>query len=132
MLFRLLADAVVALHLAFVVFVALGALAVWRWPRLAWLHLPCVAWGVGIEWAGGICPLTPLENHLRRLAGGEGYAGGFLERYLIPILYPDELTRATQLALGALALLINVGIYAALIAKRRRLLVKGRDRRARP
>lgn len=116
--YRLLADAVVALHFAFVAFVALGALAVWRWPRLAWVHLPCLAWGVGIEWLGGICPLTPLENRLRRLAGGEGYAGSFLERYLIPVLYPADLDRTMQILIGALALALNAALYGALLRRR--------------
>jgi Protein of Unknown function (DUF2784) len=114
LLFRLAADAVVTLHLAFVLFVALGGLAVLRWPRLAWLHLPAVAWGIWIELAGWICPLTPLENHLRQRAGQAGYAGDFVEHYLLPVLYPASLTRTIQIALGVLVLVINLVVYGTL------------------
>jgi hypothetical protein len=110
--YRLLADLTLVLHAVFVAFVMLGALLVLRWPRLAWIHLPAVLWGAGIEFLGGICPLTPLENHLRRLAGGHGYAGGFVEHYVVPILYPDALTRRVQVVLGALVVVVNVAIYA--------------------
>jgi hypothetical protein len=112
--YRLLADLVLIVHAAFVAFVVLGGLAVLRWPRLAWVHLPVVAWGAGIEFAGGICPLTPLENHWRRLAGEQGYDAGFVEHYLLAALYPDGLTRGVQVALGLLVLAINVAIYVRL------------------
>lgn len=117
MIYKLLADFVFIVHLLFVVFVVLGGIAVWRWPKLAWLHLPAVAWGALIEFAGWICPLTPWEQHLRRLAGEEGYTGGFVEHYLVPILYPAGLTRDIQVVLGVLVLVINVAAYA-LIFKR--------------
>lgn len=116
----LLADAVVVLHLAFVVFVVLGGLAVLRWPRLAWLHLPAAAWGVLIEFAGWICPLTPLENSLRRHAGEAGYEGGFVEHYVTLLLYPAGLSRITQWILGGLALAVNVAIYSRVFLQRRR------------
>ena len=112
MSYRLLADLVLVAHAAFVVFVMLGGLLVLRWPRVAWVHLPVVLWGAGIEFAGGICPLTPLENHWRRLAGEAGYAGGFVEHYVVAILYPDGLTRGVQLALGLLVIAVNATIYA--------------------
>lgn len=115
-----LADLLVVAHAAFVVFVAAGGLLVWRWPRLAWIHVPCAVWGVAIEWTGGVCPLTPLEQSLRRAAGQAGYEGGFIEHYLEPILYPAGLDRGAQLILGALALLVNLAVYAALIRRRRR------------
>jgi len=117
--YRLLADLVLILHAGFVAFVVLGALLVLRWPRIAWVHVPVVLWGAGIEFSGGICPLTPLENHWRRLAGELGYPGDFVEHYLLSALYPDGLTRQVQLSLGALVLLINVAIYAWIFWRRR-------------
>jgi hypothetical protein len=120
MLYRLLADGVLLLHGAFVAFVVLGALLVLRWPRAAWLHLPAVLWGVGIEFAGGICPLTPLENHWRRLAGEQGFTGGFVEHYVLPTLYPEGLTREVQVGLGLLVLALNLGIYAWILRFRMR------------
>ena len=110
--YGLLADLVLLAHAGFVVFVVLGGLPVLRWPRLAWLHLPAVAWGAGIEFAGAICPLTPLEIHLRSLAGQQGYAGGFVEHYVFALLYPEGLTRNVQLALGLLVIVINALVYA--------------------
>ncbi len=95
--YRLLADLVLILHAGFVAFVMLGALLVLRWPRIAWAHVPVALWGAGIEFLGGICPLTPLENHWRRLAGELGYPGGFIEHYFLAVLYPDGLTRRVQL-----------------------------------
>jgi hypothetical protein len=112
MSYRLLADLVLILHAVFVAFVMLGALLVLRWPRVAWLHLPAVTWGAGIEFLGGICPLTPLENHWRAMAGQQGYPGDFVEHYIVSLLYPDGLTRRVQLVLGALVLVVNVVIYA--------------------
>jgi len=111
MSYRLLADFVLVVHAAFVAFVMLGGLAVLRWPRLAWVHLPVVIWGAGIEFTGGICPLTPLENHWRRLAGEQGYTGGFVEQYVLAALYPEGLTRGMQLALGLLVIAVNAVIY---------------------
>jgi hypothetical protein len=109
--FRLLADAVVVVHLAFVVFVVCGGLLV-LWRRwMAFVHLPAAAWGVFIEFSGRICPLTPLENHLRALGGGAAYSGDFVERYLMPVLYPPGLRRDVQIALGLFALAINAGVY---------------------
>jgi hypothetical protein len=109
--YRALADTILALHLGFVLFVALGGFLVARWPRLAYVHLPAVAWGVFIELAGGICPLTPLEQRLRLLGGEPGYAGGFVDHYITAALYPAGLTRGTQIALGVLVLVLNVVLY---------------------
>ena len=106
-----LADLVVLLHLAFILFVMLGGLLVLRRRRLMWLHLPVVAWGAAIEFVGWVCPLTPLENHLRAAAGEAGYSGGFVEHYLIPLIYPEGLTRELQWLLGALVLLVNAAVY---------------------
>ncbi len=119
MVYRFLADLVVVVHLAFVLFVVAGGLLVLRRPRLSWLHLPAAAWGALIEFAGWICPLTPLENHLRRLGGEAGYAGGFVEEYLLALLYPSGLTRIHQLALGALVLTLNLAMYGWLWWRRR-------------
>jgi hypothetical protein len=108
-----LADLVVLIHLGFVAFVLAGGLLVWRWPRLAWVHLPCAAWGAFVELAAWICPLTPLENRLRQAAGEAGFEGGFIENYVIPLLYPGNLTRATQITLGLLVIGVNILVYAA-------------------
>lgn len=119
--YALAADAVVILHALFVVFALLGALTVlWRWWMI-WLHLPCAAWGAWIELAGVICPLTPLEIHFRRLAGQAGYEGGFVAHYLLPLLYPDGLTRGSQLVLGAVFLAVNIGLYFFVWRARRRV-----------
>lgn len=120
MLYRLLADAVLLFHLAFILFVVLGAFLVWRFPRLIWLHLPAVAWAALIEIIGFVCPLTPLENHLRRLSGETGYQGGFIEHYLLPIIYPHELTHGLQIGLGIAVIAINVVVYALLRRRVRR------------
>lgn len=120
MLYRLLADLVVVLHCAFVAFVVFGGLCALRWPRAAWIHLPVVAWGAGIEIVGGICPLTPLENRLRQLGGEAGYAGGFVEHYLLPVLYPAALTRNVQYLLAALVLGLNALIYGWVLWRWRR------------
>jgi hypothetical protein len=111
MVYRFLADIVLVLHLGFVLIVVLGGLLVLRWHRLLWLHVPAAAWGVVVEIAGWTCPLTPLENELRRLGGEAGYAGGFVERYAVSILYPGELTRTANIVLGILVLAINLLIY---------------------
>ena len=117
---RFTADVIVLLHLAFILFVAVGGLFVLRWPKLAWAHLPAVVWGALIELAGWICPLTPLENRLRAAAGDAAYAGGFIDRYLMPIVYPVGLTRGMQLALGAAVIAVNLVIYGRLIIRRKR------------
>ena len=118
MRYALAADAVVVLHAAFIAFVVAGAALLPRWPRLAWLHLPAAAWGAWIEFSGGVCPLTPLENRLRALAGGRGYAGGFVEHYLLPLIYPAGLTREAQFVLGAGVVVVNVALYARWIRSR--------------
>lgn len=109
--YRVAADLVVLVHLAFVAFVVLGGVLAFRWPRARWLHLPAALWGVLIEWSGGVCPLTPLEVALRRRSGATGYAGGFVEHYVLPVLYPSELTRRVQIALGIGVVLANLVIY---------------------
>lgn len=118
MIYRILADAVLILHLGFILFVVLGGLLVLRWPKLAWVHLPVAAYGVLIELIGWICPLTPLENRLRRLGGGAGFEGGFVEHYLVPIIYPHTLTHELQIALGLGVLLINGIVYSVVLRRR--------------
>ncbi len=118
--YALAADAVVALHFAFVLFVVAGGLLALRWRRMPLVHLPAAGWGVWIEWSGGICPLTPLENRLRAAAGEATYPGDFLGQYLFALLYPEGLTREVQWVLGGLALAANVAIYAWVSRRRRR------------
>lgn len=115
-----LADLVVIAHGLFILFVVAGGLLVLRWPRVAWLHLPAAAWGVLIEACGWICPLTPLENALRHAAGEAGYGGGFVERYLLPLIYPAGLTPAVQRWLALAVLGINLAVYALAWARWRR------------
>ena len=118
MTYHLLADLVVVAHVAFVAFVVVGGYLALRWRRLAWLHVPAALWGALIELTGWICPLTPLENALRRLAGEAGYRGGFIEHYVLPVLYPVHYTLALRLALAALVVLLN-GVAYALYFRRR-------------
>lgn len=120
MLYRVLADLVVLLHLLFVAFVVAGGLLALRWRWLPWLHLPTLAWGATVEFTGWICPLTPLESMLRAADGEAGYAGGFIEHYLLPLLYPGALTRDTQWLLGGSLLAFNALAYLALWLRARR------------
>lgn len=120
MAYRALADLVVVVHLGFVLFVAGGGLFVLRWPRLAWLHVPAAVWGAVVELAGWVCPLTPLENALRERAGLATYSGDFVARYVLPVLYPGELTRAVQVALGLGVLAVNGAVYGWLVWRWRR------------
>lgn len=120
-----LADAVLVIHGLFIVWAALGALAVWRWPKLAFAHLPALAWAVWIEASGGICPLTPLENSLRRAAGQTGYSGGFIDHYLGSIIYPAGLTRQAQWLIAGALLLVNLVVYALIVTRARRATPQG-------
>jgi hypothetical protein len=115
----ILADAVVVGHFAFVLFVIAGGLLVSIAPKIAFLHLPALAWAVFVELSGTICPLTPLEIALRQQAGESGYAGGFVDHYVMPVLYPAGLTRQTQMMLGAVAFGINVIAYGWALYYRR-------------
>lgn len=110
-MYPFLADLVLVVHLAFVVFVLFGGLLVLRWRWIAWLHLPAAVWGAVVEFSGWICPLTPLENWLREQAGEPGYRSDFVAYYLLPVLYPDDLTRDVQLMLGTAVLAINISVY---------------------
>jgi len=119
MLFSIAADLLVILHLVFIVFVILGGLLLLPWPRLVYLHLPAVVWGGLVELQGWLCPLTPMEQHLRKLAGENGYSGGFVEHYLLPLIYPAALTRETQSILGLSVIIVNLVIYTVIIVKYR-------------
>jgi hypothetical protein len=114
---RILADLLVLVHFAFVVFVVAGGALVLRWPRLAFVHIPAALWGVWIELSGGICPLTPWEKELRRRAGEEVYAGDFIDQYILPVLYPSGLTRDIQLWLGLGVLAVNLILYAVVLRR---------------
>lgn len=116
----ILADGVLVLHALFVAWVVAGALAAWRWPRLAWLHLPALAWGVWIEASGGTCPLTPLEQRLRAAAGEAGHADSFVEHHLGALIYPAGLTREAQWTMAGALLLFNLVLYTALWRRRAR------------
>jgi hypothetical protein len=109
--YGVLADVVVVLHFGFVLFVIFGGLLALRWRRAVWFHLPAAVWGALIEFAGWICPLTPLEKWLRHEGGLAGYQGGFVEHYILPVLYPHGLTRGIQLILGAVVVALNVAVY---------------------
>ena len=118
MLYRILADVVVGIHALFVAFVVAGGLLALRWPWVAAVHLPAAVWGTLIELQGWVCPLTPLEKSLRATAGQSGYQGGFIEHYLLPVLYPAGLTRNVQVVLGSLVLVINLVIYGLVVRRR--------------
>ena len=126
MFYRLSADLVLIVHLAFVLFVALGGLLVLLRPRIMWLHLPAVVWGALSEFLGMLCPLTPLETTFRELGGGTGYEGNFIEHYITAVIYPSGLTRGTQIALGFGVLLLNMAIYGYWLLRKKRS--RSRDR----
>ena len=131
MAYRLLADIITVLHLAFVAFVLLGGFLVLRWRRSVWIHGPAVLWGAVVEWAGWVCPLSPLENWLRLKGDVRGYAGGFVEHYLVPVLYPDALTPGIQVVLGGLVIAVNLLVYGyALRVRRRRARASGSSEEA--
>ena len=113
------AEFLVLLHFLFILFVIFGGFLVWKWQKLIWLHLPAALWGALIEFGGWICPLTRLENRLRSNAQG-GYTTGFIEHYLLPIIYPGALTREIQIGLGIIVVVLNVFIYSVLLMKQRR------------
>jgi uncharacterized membrane protein YhhN len=127
MLFRAGADAVLVMHLAFVLFVIFGGVLALRWPRLAWVHIPVALYGATIEFVGFVCPLTPLENSLRRAGGEAGYAGDFVDHYITATLYPNGLTRGVQLSLGVGVLLLNAIVYAVWWRRKRHPLTMERS-----
>ncbi len=121
MLYGLLADATVVVHLAFILFVVFGGLLAFRWPRVAWLHVPAALWGAVVEFTGRICPLTPLENRFRLASGRPSYSSSFIEHYLVPIVYPADLTREAQVILGLVVVTINLAVYSAVWRRRARV-----------
>jgi hypothetical protein len=120
MRYSVAADALVIAHLAFIMFVMLGGLLLLKWPRLIYLHLPAVAWGTLVELRGWLCPLTPLEQHYRTLAGETGYSDSFVQHYLLPLIYPAGLTRDVQTLLAMCVITINLVIYAVMYVKYQR------------
>ena len=120
MIYSFLADLLVVFHLVFILYVIAGALLITKWPKTLWLHLPSCFWGMTVEFTGWICPLTPWEIQLRRLAGEEGYTGSFIEHYLIPIIYPSGLTREVQMLLGGTVLIVNLSLYTLILINRRK------------
>ncbi len=119
MSYYLAANLVALLHFGFVLFVVAGGLLVWRWPALAWMHVPAVLWGTLVISLGWVCPLTPLENTLLNQAGMNGYQGGFVERYIMAVIYPEGLTRRIQILLGGLVAAVNLMVYGGLLYRHR-------------
>jgi membrane protein DedA with SNARE-associated domain len=120
MIYHLAAGAVLVLHLLFICLVMLGGLAVLRWPRFALIHIPAAIWGVLVEAMGWYCPLTDLENALLSLAGEAGYTGGFVQRYMLAVIYPEDLTRETQIWLAGVVVVVNAAIYGWVLRRRRK------------
>lgn len=118
MFYPVAADLLVLFHFLFIVFVIVGGLLVMRWLWLAWLHIPAVAWAAVVEINSWICVLTPWENELRRLAGQDGYSGGFIEHYIVPIIYPSGLTHGIQIAMGVSVIIINLVVYSLIVYRR--------------
>jgi hypothetical protein len=115
MIAKFTADLLVVVHFAFILFVIFGGLLVLKWWKVSILHIPSVLWGALIEFRGWICPLTPLEHHFREAAGGAGYTGGFIDHYLISIIYPEGLTQGIQIVLGVIVLAINLCVYGVVL-----------------
>ncbi len=124
MVYRIAADSVAVLHFIFILFVVGGGFLAIRWYKVSWFHIPTAVWGAMIEFAGWVCPLTPLENKLRLADGDSGFTGGFIEEYLLPVIYPAGMTRGVQIALGSAVIVINVFIYGYLLLRR---LLKSRS-----
>jgi hypothetical protein len=118
--YALFADALAFIHALFVLFVIFGSLLVLRWPRVTWVHLPALVWGLFVEFSGAVCPLTPLESRFRVLGDESGYSEDFLSHWLLTVLYPESLTRGLQIALGVLLLLLNLSLYSWIWRKSRR------------
>lgn len=120
MWYSIVADLIVVLHLSFIIFVVIGALLILKWRWVLYLHIPAAVWGALLEFQGWGCPLTPLENKLRLAAGEEGYSGGFIEHYIVPLIYPNEITRDMQIWVGVFVIVVNLVIYGLVIARQKR------------
>lgn len=120
MFFPMAADLLVIIHLGFIIFVITGGFLVLKWPRMMYLHIPAAAWGALIEFQGWICPLTPLEQHLRQAGGQRVYSGGFVEHYMEPIVYPAGLTREMQIHFGLVVIAVNLTAYGWLLIRHKR------------
>lgn len=108
---QFLADAIFLLHSAYILFVLFGALLAFKWSWIRWIHIPAVIWAAVVELTGRVCPLTPWENWFREVGGGMPYAGSFIEHYLVPLVYPSNLTREVQVVLGIGVIVLNVALY---------------------
>jgi hypothetical protein len=120
MYYQIAADLVVLLHLGFIGFAVAGGLLVLKWRSVAAIHIPAAVWGALVELQGWYCPLTPLEQYLRRAGGQGAYSGGFVQRYLMPVLYPADLDREMQMLLGAAVIAINLVLYAWVVIRLQR------------
>ena len=118
MTYKLAADLLVLIHFSFIIFVVLGGLLVLRWPRVAWAHIPAAAWGAWISFTHGVCPLTPMEQSLRTLAETPNYQGGFINHYIIPLLYPPGFSAETAQILGFMVLGLNLFFYTTVIYRK--------------
>ena len=127
MLYSLTADILILIHLSFICFVLIGGFLALKWKWLIFLHIPCIIWAVLIEFYGWICPLTPFEQQLRQAGGEAGYSGGFIDHYIVSIIYPSGLTHKMQLFLGILVILINIAAYALVVIHYRKRRIKTRQ-----
>ncbi|HVN72632.1 MAG TPA: DUF2784 domain-containing protein [Desulfomonilia bacterium] len=118
LIWQILADGVVLLHLGFIIFVIFGGIFIVFQSKVLWFHIPCVIWGILVELIGFICPLTPLENYMRIHAGRSPYSGDFVIHYIEPVIYPEGLTRELQIVMGLLVILFNFFIYGWLILRK--------------
>jgi hypothetical protein len=123
MVYRLLSDFIVIAHFLYILFVITGALIALRWKKIIWLHIPAVIWGATVEYTGWICPLTPWETRFRMLAGEEVYHGDFIGNYILPVIYPEEVTRNIQIVLGTIVIIVNIMLYGIIINRS----VKGKN-----
>jgi len=117
MIYRVMADIIVVIHFLFICFVVAGGFLALKWRRVVWAHIPAAVWAAFIEFSGWICPLTPLENKFRYMGGSLGYSGGFIEHYLIPLIYPSGLTREIQFIIGDFVVVLNITLYWFIVRK---------------